>query len=193
MKKFAKIDALIESQALSTKEIIKHWVETKKLNIGEIIGAYTCFPINRANLQEITFGMIWYTDDTVSRELRPDKTVKSIVLETNLEYHIIYGDTFIEKHDISRDEMELFLDEHPEVELATEQRFAQLTQRDKELNKILSKIGKPTWRGRTYWCAENVKENGMTKAHSLPLHIALPVDAGENQDFHPIYEKHVLY
>ena len=190
---FTQIDELIESNALSTEEIVKHWIGTKRFDIGKMMRAYTCIPIDRAHLLEIKFGMIWYTDDTVSLELLPDKEVKSVVLGIDPEYNIIYGDTFIEKLDISKTEMDLFFDDHSEVELASEQKFARLTKMSQELNKILKKIGKPTWNGRIYWCAENISSNGMTTAHSLPNHKKIHVDANETHDFHPIYEYLVRY
>ena len=193
MNKFEKIDALIKSEALSTEEIVKHWLEIKRLDINKLQQAYACIPINRANLELIKFGMIWYTDDTVSRELRPDKTVKSLVLGVDLEHNIIYGDTFVEMLCVSKTAMELYLDDHPETDLASEQKFAQLTKESKTLNKILKQIGKPTWKGRTYWCAENTLENGGTKAHNLPLHASIFVDDMEPHDFHPVYEYLVRY
>ena len=188
MDKFKIIDKLVKSEALSTTEIVQHWIENKCINIENLLKNYTCIPINRANLQDIKFGMIWYTDDTVSQKRRPDKTVKSVVLGTNLEYNIIYGDTFIEQLGISKTEMELYLDDHPDIDLASEQKFAYLTQQSIALNRILKQIGKPTWKGRTYWCSENTHDNGKTLAHHLPLHTSIWIDDAERNDFHPIYE-----
>lgn len=188
MDKFKTLDALIKSEALSTEEVVKHWIETKCLNIRKLQQVYTCIPIDRAHLPNIKFGMIWYTDDTVSQELRPDKTVKAVVLGVNLESNSIYGDTFIEKLDISKTEMDLFLDDNPGLDLASETKFASLTKNNKELNKILKKIGKPTWKGRTYWCAETILRDGSTTAHFLPGHQKILIDVDENHDFHPIYE-----
>ncbi|MBR1604597.1 MAG: hypothetical protein IJ660_00640 [Alphaproteobacteria bacterium] len=193
MDKLSLIDALIKSEALSTEEIVKHWIETKRLNIEKLQRAYACIAINRANLEHIQFGMIWYTDDTVSRELRPDKMIKSVVLGVDLEFGIIYGDTFLEMLNTSKTEMELYLDDHPNVDLASEQKFARLTKESRKLNGILKQIGKPTWKGRTYWCAENTSENGAIKGHNLPLHTSLFIDEMERHDFHPIYECYVRY
>ena len=148
-------------------------------------------PIDLSHLKAIKFGMIWYIDDTVSQEFYPDKTVKSVVLGIDIENGIIYGDTFIDKREISKQQVDSFLDEYSRIKLFSEPEFSGITDKIAELNEILKKIGKPTWQGKTYWCSGRILYDGSMMAHYLPGHTQVIVDVEEYHDFHPIYEYQV--
>lgn len=113
-------------------------------------------PLNLHNCSEVKSGMFWYSDDTVSGELIPDKDLKSIVLFVKRGW--VVGDTFEQQKlpwNKAMDYVNTFANSFVVSGEAYKIPFDELLfvyDNVVNINNALEKVGKPLW-DKKYWSA----------------------------------------
>lgn len=161
MEKIDFVKEFLSQTQITPLEVCKLFINNGMVDINDLTEKTPSISITRDNLSLIKPGMYWYEDNTVSADLIPDKTVKSVVLLVN--NYVVYGDTFDSFYGTWHQAQE-YIKNYTNTYIAKGEAYwlgvralEAVSDKQKAINQALEVLGENKWNNR-HWSSTEYDE-----------------------------------